>query len=358
MEEALYDEVVAKRLKKQKVTREWIGHMARVIFACQQSDTMGPSGFVASPHWVTGFMRRYGLSLRRRTNLTSLTDEVLVTRAISYMNYRQSAIPDMDFDRTVLMDERAVYFEDARNQSVDLIGSRHVVVRSTGFASMRITAVLAVSRKLPPLLIWKGKSTPTFDKIGGVYVAQQPRAWVDSNLLKRWIDLVFPMVDPSKGKHLVWDLMRAHISKEVKAKCAAREVKMCVIPGGLTPYLQAGDIGIYKSFKDLLYMEINAWKESDKVEYTRFGNPRMPSVGTVCQWIRSAWRDTDSSTVKNSVAAAGFAENWMDWHIARHDVYGAQFREQWEARDENQEEDGFNLDELHDALDDIALIDE
>ncbi|GMF49569.1 unnamed protein product [Phytophthora lilii] len=84
----------------------------------------------------------------------------------------------------------------------------------------------------------------------------------------------------------------------------------------------------------------------------------MPSVGTVCQWIRSAWRDTDSSTVKNSVAAAGFAENWMDWHIARHDVYGAQFREQWEARDENQEEDGFNLDELHDALDDIALIDE
>ncbi|KAG4040925.1 hypothetical protein PC116_g34385 [Phytophthora cactorum] len=44
--------------------------------------------------------------------------------------------------------------------------------------------------------------------------------------------------------------MRAHISKEVKAKCAARNVSMCVIPGGLTPYLQAGDIGIYKTFKD------------------------------------------------------------------------------------------------------------
>ncbi|GMF28180.1 unnamed protein product [Phytophthora lilii] len=116
MKEALYDEVVAKRLKKQKVTREWIGHMARVIFACQQSDTMGPSGFVASPHWVTWFMRRYGLSLRRRTNLTTLTDEVLVTRAISYMKYLRSAIPDMDFDRTVLMDETAVYFDNARSE--------------------------------------------------------------------------------------------------------------------------------------------------------------------------------------------------------------------------------------------------
>ncbi|KAG2957496.1 hypothetical protein PC120_g28497 [Phytophthora cactorum] len=58
--------------------------------------------------------------------------------------------------------------------------------------------------------------------------------------------------------------MRAHISKEVKAKCAARNVSMYVIPGGLTPYLQAGDIVIYKTFKDLLYMEINAWRKATK----------------------------------------------------------------------------------------------
>ncbi|KAG6963825.1 hypothetical protein JG688_00007973 [Phytophthora aleatoria] len=216
MQEALYDEAVTKRLKKQKVTRGWIGHMARVFFACQQSNSAGPDGFAASPHWVTGFTRRYGLSLRRRTNLATLTNEVLVDRAVSYMTYLQSALPAMDLDRTILMDETAVYFEDARNQTVGLIGSRHVVVRSIGFSLMRITAVLAVSatgRKLPPLLIWKGKSTPSFERFGGVCVAQQPRAWVDSKLLKRWIDLVFPMVDTSKGKHRVWDSMRAHISK-------------------------------------------------------------------------------------------------------------------------------------------------
>ncbi|KAG2770811.1 hypothetical protein PC112_g25407 [Phytophthora cactorum] len=113
---------------------------------------------------------------------------------------------------------------------------------------------------------------------------------------------------------------------------------MCVIPGGLTPYLQAGDIGIYKTFKDLLYMEINAWKESDKVEYTRFSNPRMPSV--------------DGSRRR-------FADHCMDWHVARYDVYEDRFREKWEASGEAEQDEGdFNLDELHDALDDIALIDE
>ncbi|ETM44460.1 hypothetical protein L914_10307 [Phytophthora nicotianae] len=64
-------------------------------------------------------------------------------------------------------------------------------------------------------------------------------------------------------------------------------------------------------FQDLLYIEINVWKESDKVGCTQFGNPHMAS-----------------------------------------------FRAKWEARGESQEDDdGFNLDELHDALDVIALID-
>ncbi|KAG2766212.1 hypothetical protein Pcac1_g22442 [Phytophthora cactorum] len=125
MEEALYDEVVAKRLKKEKVTRAWIGHMARVIFACQGTTSASPDGFMASPHWITGFMRRYGLSLRRRTNLTTLSDDKLVDRAVSYMTFLQSAKPTMDLHRTILMDETAVYFKDARNQTVDIIGSRH-----------------------------------------------------------------------------------------------------------------------------------------------------------------------------------------------------------------------------------------
>ncbi|KAG6590954.1 DDE superfamily endonuclease, CENP-B-like [Phytophthora cinnamomi] len=238
MEDALYDEIVAKRLRKEKVTRAWIGHMARVIYASHHDDDAVFGGFAASPHWITGFMRRYGLSLRRRTNLTTLTDETLVERAVSYMKFLRSAVPAMDLNRTILMDETAVYFEDARNQTVDITGSRHVVVRSTGFSSMRITAVLAVSatgRKLPPLLIWKGKASPTFAKIGGMYVAHQPRAWVDSTLLKRWIDLAFPLVDMRAGKHLFWDSMRAHISKDVKAKCATRKINLCVISGSLTP---------------------------------------------------------------------------------------------------------------------------
>ncbi|KAG3151384.1 hypothetical protein PC128_g22989 [Phytophthora cactorum] len=61
----------------------------------------------------------------------------------------------------------------------------------------------------------------------------------------------------------------------------------------------------------------------------------------------------------NSVTAAGFADHCMDCHVARYDVYEDRFREKWEASGETEQDEGdFNLDELHNALDDIALIDE
>ncbi|KAG6945265.1 hypothetical protein JG688_00016644, partial [Phytophthora aleatoria] len=81
----------------------------------------------------------------------------------------------------------------------------------------------------------------------------------------------------------------------------------------------------------LLSVEINAWKLSDKVEYTQFNNPRMPSVDTVCEWVRKAWRDTDEATKFNAL---------------------------WGSDDENLDEDTLNMQALDDAFDDIAVVDE
>eukprot|EP00644_Phytophthora_capsici_P014948 jgi/Phyca11/20524/fgenesh1_pg.PHYCAscaffold_65_\ len=229
-------------------------------------------------------------------------------------------------DHTVLMDETAVYFEDRRRQTVDVTGARHVVLKSTGFASMRITAVLAVTasgRKLLPLIVWKGANPDgSVERIGYTYVTYQKRAWVNSQLLIKWLDLVFPPIfDASMpGKATVWGSMRAHTSKAAKARAVKKDLQMFVIPGGLTPYVQVGDIGIYKSFKDKLSVTIDEWKSSDRVVYTKEGNPKQPPVEDV-QWVQTAWKAVPDDVVRRSVAAAGFSPIYEDWHISRHDVY-------------------------------------
>ncbi|CEG45513.1 DNA-binding centromere protein B (CENP-B) [Plasmopara halstedii] len=152
---------------------------------------------------------------------------------------------------------------------------------------MRITVVLAVTasdRKLPPLMIWKEKKgNRAKSTVNSVWVANQPNFWVYSELLSGWIDRVFPPVLDSPVKALVWDSVRAHISKKIKAKCHQRDIAMCVVSGGLTPYLQAGNIGIYKAFKDNLSGLNDQWKHSAAVEYTPRGTIRSPSVDIALQ---------------------------------------------------------------------------
>ena len=69
---------------------------------------------------------------------------------------------------------------------------------------------------------------------------------------------------------------------------------MQVIPGGLTPYLQAGDLGIFKEFKDFVSSRINS-----------------------------------SPNRINSINVAGFSPDISEWHIAKHDVYGKLFYEKY-----------------------------
>ncbi|KAJ8519567.1 hypothetical protein ON010_g18064 [Phytophthora cinnamomi] len=101
----------------------------------------------------------------------------------------------------------------------------------------------------------------------------------------------------------------------VKARCTAKGVQVFVIPGGLTLYVQAGDIGIYKSFKDKLSPITDSWKKSDDVLCSRGGNPKLPSVETVANWVNVAWRDVSADVVERSVAAAGFSPRFGDWYV-------------------------------------------
>ena len=58
----------------------------------------------------------------------------------------------------------------------------------------------------------------------------------------------------------------------------------------------------------------------------------------------------------NSIMSAGFSTDAEEWHVAKHDVYGAKFSEKWKQRGQQQPEvDDF---EQHPQDDDIEELDE
>ena len=73
LENILVDEIIELRIQKMKVTRSWIADRGRSL--AKEADVE----LVGSTTWVTNFMKRHGFSLRRTTNLTTLTDEQLLS---------------------------------------------------------------------------------------------------------------------------------------------------------------------------------------------------------------------------------------------------------------------------------------
>lgn len=122
-----------------------------------------------------------------------------------------------------------------------------------------------------------------------IFAAFQKKAWVDSDLLIKWNDLMCPPVDTSNGKFIVWESCRAKISKKMKEYCQVRCIELIVIPGGSTPYLNAGDIGMYKESKDKLgKIIIKQWKSLHMVKYTIGKYPKLQQQETVNRWVCDA----------------------------------------------------------------------
>jgi hypothetical protein len=91
---------------------------------------------------------------------------------------------------------------------------------------------------------------------------------------------------------VVWDSCRVHIAKDIKNFRKTKGIQSAVISCGLIAYVQAGDIGIHKSyFKDKISPLISVWKTSGTVELTRGGNPKPPNDEVVCTWVKTAWRN-------------------------------------------------------------------
>jgi hypothetical protein len=99
-----------------------------------------------------------------------------------------------------------------------------------------------------------------------------------------------------------------HIAKDVKEHCRTRNIELIVIPGGLTSYFQAVDIGFFRELKDKISSIIDEWRRSNHVQYTKVGNPKPPQQvikhtpvyktadDVVRSWVLDAWRSVLVST--------------------------------------------------------------
>lgn len=153
---------------------------------------------------------------------------------------------------------------------------------------------------------------------------ESEKAWCTQDIIKKWIDLMFPRVRRT-GKRglLVWDSASTHRAKTMKTFLASTAIDQIMIPAGMTGYLQTLDLAINKPFKDSLRGQVNEYIES-RLERNSRGNFVKPKLPEVISWVRNSWERISESCVMNALRAGYLdkAYSFKDSYIGKHERLG------------------------------------
>lgn len=324
LEELLVERIVAARRAHRRVTQRKCVEMAAAILA----DMEEPPNLQLSDGWLQCFLHRHALVQRKATNKPKLTPEAICARGANFVRHFRQLIEDYDITpaNIVNFDETAVFAEHSKDMTLDERGTTDVPIKSFGLEKVRVTAVFgarADGTKLKPCLMIRGKVAGVTTE-QGIPVLVNKNSWMDTESFIRYVDYMFPFPEPNKLL-LVFDSARSHISKKAKAHLQARKILFAVIPGGLTPYLQPCDYGMFKPLKDTLADIIDKWKEHGPHELTSGGNVKPPTRGRMIEWMKAAWEAVVPPSIRLSFRSC-FMGTDDELALARHDLYGPEFR--------------------------------
>ena len=207
------------------------------------------------------------------------------------------------------MDQTPCNIQDMPKRTLAKKGSKTVNGKLLKVGLGRITGMLTVcadGHKLPPMLIYKGKTTGSIvrefkDYNPNCRCATQENAWTDERVMLQWVDEVLaPCVKtapPGIVPCLLLDKHGCHYQGSVAKATEALGVEWDIIPGGCTGLVQPMDVGIGKPWKNRVRCRMEDWMIDTK------GHGRVkPAVvrPLLADWAASSWEAMPKEIVYNA----------------------------------------------------------
>ena len=261
--------------------------------------------FKASDGWAYKFFHRNHFTLRAKTSLSQRLPAGLEGKMKLYLQKLQKERKNGRFPLALIgnMDETPVYFDLVPGKTIDQVGVKSCVIRSTGAEKRHITVVLTVAADgsmLPPMVIFKGKRRLKLTAHEGVLVCVQTKAWMDEELMKEYLKHIWqPYVEetaerlglPDHNALLLLDSFKAHTTDSITKMMKEQDTTHCIIPGGCTSKLQPLDVSINKPFKQILkgcwsnFIHTSVMAASDHTAKIKTATKQQ-----VLDWVVNAWQ--------------------------------------------------------------------
>ena len=330
LEEALLQWFKQKREKKLSLTMDMIKEEARRIFERKRSlyienkdeslKHYGTESFTASTGWFRRFRERARISQRIATHTASTLSLDYTNEIARFLGRVRMYRRDLDFDKKdgnkfsliANMDETPVYFDMGRKTTYHWRGEKTIsVLKTTGYRK-RVTVCLAVldnGDKLPPLVIFAGKTPPFNTHKKTLVVAANQNAWITEELMLKWVREIWNKAQfPANSKPL---LLLDHCTSHKKpsiGQTMKKDTSLDYVPPGCTSLVQPLDLSINKPFKDSLRKSFEDWLHTNganEANTTKKKNLKSPTSALLLSWIDKAWANIDNKMVVNSFKVAG-----------------------------------------------------
>ena len=287
----------------------WISHMrarnlrvSRRMIEAKAKDVVTVQGFRASSGWLQRFMRRNGLSLRRRTTVCQSPPADSVPKLVSYILHLRNLQLNHQYQdiSTFAMDETACWMDMPSDTTIDATGSRSVPIKTTGHDKDHYTVILTARADGTKLKPYVGKGTRLIKNlrtIPGIVVRFSQNGWMNNDLTIDYLQSILGQLS-FNPRLLVWDAYRCHTSAAVRAECSRLRAHTAIIPGGCTKYIQAPDVVWNACFKSHMRRCYDTWLSSH--EFTKGGNMKPPSRSLLCDWVKACWGAVSTEMVKQS----------------------------------------------------------
>ena len=150
MEEELFSWIIELQSRNLRVSRKMIRQQAR-----SQSTV---AGLKASVGWLRRFMKRHGLSLRRKTTVCQSTPADCIPKLVSFISHlrKQQIRYGYQIGAIFAMDETACWMDMPSDTTVAVTGARSVPLKTTGHEKNHFTVILtarADGLKMKPFIV-------------------------------------------------------------------------------------------------------------------------------------------------------------------------------------------------------------
>ena len=133
LEETVLEWIHDRRAKALRVSRKLIMKKAKINHEEITKDKPHAESFAASNGWLYKFMKRNGLSLRRKTSICQKDPEQLIDKLVFYIiQVRRLTKFKYAESNIIAMDEMPVWSDMISETTIDVTGKSEIQVKSTG----------------------------------------------------------------------------------------------------------------------------------------------------------------------------------------------------------------------------------